>query len=371
MKMMKITQWITHQINLIRAWYARRVTTPPAPPPKPKPKRQYEEVVGQFRTIRELLDGLDGTFKHLRKLKPRKSSFQRAIKKFGVYIVHLGDHENDRVMYGKLDGMGAYKLPSVLCVYWPHDVGKGNVEQFFVAIKSTRLHGVQRSPNHSYYECAMTAHLDGKYHNLGYYIAINNITHEVSAMRVPYMKRHTIRKAGEWTVFHTKEWHIPDLRSDSCSKTDGDSEEAIMAGMAERFIIGYNMTMMREYGVNIIVKKGKDRATFCVPQDRWKYFFKDRIKAKTIHGHTKPIYHSVSAHKRVTKTIVTAVKTHYRGLRHFIWGGYDIRIVMQGKDGISQSSFDLAHTDEADVEDATKYLGVGEVSKMINKLVDG
>lgn len=135
----------------------------------------------------------------------------------------------------------------------------------------------------------------------------------------------------------------------------------------------YSAVMRREYGVNIIVKKGKYRATFTVPQNRWKYFFKDRIDALTPGGKKIPIYHAVVAHKRQTKTKLTYVKTHYRGSRHFWWQGYEINIVMQGLHSVPQADFAVSALDEfppdrpeTDFIDAT---GVG--GGRINRLFEG
>jgi len=160
---------------------------------------------------------------------------------------------------------------------------------------------------------------------------------------------------------------MPDLIEDGKSN---HTEDAVRRELETQFTLRYNMVMQREYGVNIIVKRGKSRATFTVPQDRWKYFFRERIKAKTPHGKTKPIYHSVVAHQRQTISGTTAVKTHYRGLRHFIWKGYDIRIVMQGKHGVPQASLDITPTSEEDMKEGVQYYDLNDISDRINRVFE-
>lgn len=81
----------------------------------------------------------------------------------------------------------------------------------------------------------------------------------------------------------------------------------------------------------IIVRVKRDGlvAAFGIELSRAKYFFADRdMSALAADGKRKRIFHSVIAHARTLSTgAVTSVRFHYRGLRHFDWNGYGIRIV--------------------------------------------
>ena len=87
--------------------------------------------------------------------------------------------------------------------------------------------------------------------------------------------------------------------------------------------------------------------TFTVPQHRWKDFFKDRVKVKNKNGNTTRIFHYVSAH---TRKDGANVRTHTRGSKDFIYNGYDVRIVIPGRDALPQAMLGIAAMDAEEAE---------------------
>lgn len=83
---------------------------------------------------------------------------------------------------------------------------------------------------------------------------------------------------------------------------------------------------------SVIAQISDDRGRVNVPikTEDAKVLFSKREKAKTKDGRTRPIIHWVSSHTRKTGS---SVKTHWRGLREFVWKGLDVNIMMPGKEG--------------------------------------
>ena len=376
------TQLLKTYYMVIKRYIFRFITA--IKPAQESTHRTYENIPTQFKTIRNLLDSLDDTFSRIKRMSPRRGSFQSHIKKYGPFVVGDMSYRGDKscLRTGVLEGLDVYGLPAVLINYWPVRNKLSTIEDdaeiFFCAIKTKRIFNYISKSGCIYYECSITSGAEDriKMQDLGYYIEVERVTGKVTAIKYPYTKQNVIHgNGGDETIYYTKEWHMPDYRNDSVVKKDNQKstphEDAVKQHLEKLFTLNYNITMHREYGVNIIVKKGKSRATFTVPQDRWKYFFKDRIKAKTIRGNTKPIYHSVTAHARKVRAGITNVKTHYRGSRHFLWDGYEIKIVMQGKHSSPQASFGVAGVSVEHMEPGVKYSSLGKTATLVNETFEG
>lgn len=85
-------------------------------------------------------------------------------------------------------------------------------------------------------------------------------------------------------------------------------------------------------GVHVRVAKGSKRVTFAIDMLRTPYFFKDRDKTVNENGKTQKIFHIVAGHKRkLANGEETTVKSHFRGIRKFMWNGFKINILLNGK----------------------------------------
>ncbi len=361
----------------------------------------HESFAGLHTTIRSLLDDLDNTFKQIKKMRPRKHEMQRVIKKFGPFIVGDASSEDDSFPMLKLEGLKAYGLPSFLISYWPRDtrvrLRKGKkitheLESFICAMKQHAISYVGRRPGCVYYEVAWVVMHDKQTkkdigmtrpYECNFYVEVERKTGAVNAIKIPMTHQINIpvhrsrsnpkggsmykAKRGRHALIAVQSWERPDMINDE----ETHAPEQIKADLEERFCIAYNLTMRREYGVNIIVKKGGHCATFIVPQNRWKYFFRERLDVMTTAGRKRPIFHAVIAHERHLKTgKIVDVKTHYRGSRNFVWNGYEILIVMQGKHGASQASFGISAMCKEDTDERLVSV-YGEYGDKLKRTFEG
>jgi hypothetical protein len=374
-----------------------------------KPKQRRKPVVGvvreddqwfHYRTIKELLNDLDLVFRQLGRMRSKRSHVQKMIRKFGPYVAPAfrQEFEHDQLTANFVEGMSVYGLPAFFTVYIPQleherridNEGNPFLEVLYHAQKTRSLPHVGCRKGKVFYEITAVIMPDKKClekdtgHGLKFnqpfehhaVISVDKKTGYVEAVKLPIQKQVRLLKkgpsriqAGRYFTITQQVWDVPDLLD--VEETD-HGFNARAKHIQHLFCIAYNVTMMREMGINIIVKKGDQRATFTVPQNRWKYFFKNRIKAKSVNGNTRPIFHSVVAHKRHLASGKTSfVKTHYRGLRHFWWDGFEIRIVMQGKHALAQSQFNVESDSPEFVKSDKAYTLDGRLADNINRVFEG
>jgi hypothetical protein len=343
---------------------------------KRKKKTSDENVIfGQFTTIKTVLDSLDELFADMKLIRPKShNQFQRLLKRYGPYVCSLAraDDAGDSILGAGLDaGFKAYGLPSFLINYrdkkWYKWVDDTPVSEFFIATKQASFPYLKPKNNDTCYECCFVGMLNNKPLELNFNIVIDgggNVT------AYPYLARIPRTIKGR-VVSRRMGLYYPDLENvkELCNI------ERRKKHLVELFCINYNMVLQREASINIIVKKGSDRATITVPPNRWKYFFKDREKIITNSGRQKPIFHAVASHHRHHATgKISPVKTHYRGLRSFRWGEYSIKIVLPGKHSVAQSSFGLSGKLVSDEEfKSGDYVDLSSkaAADKLNKLFEG
>lgn len=116
---------------------------------------------------------------------------------------------------------------------------------------------------------------------------------------------------------------LPDFASEG--EATGRSPEQFAA---ESFALVANFWATKEHQWSVSCRKGKRRATFCVPVHETKTYFKHRdINALTPTGKRKTIIHHVVAHERkLASGKITQVKEHIRGQRRFYWEGYECAV---------------------------------------------
>ena len=104
-----------------------------------------------------------------------------------------------------------------------------------------------------------------------------------------------------------------------------------------------------ELGTRVQVTDPENNScVFCVDVKRTSYFFKDRDTVLTEKGHKARIFHVVRPHRRALaggKELF--VKMHFRGLRRFKWGRYQVLVTVPGLHHVPISDFNIGVTDEA------------------------
>lgn len=390
----RTSNYITQVLNKVWVFVWRTYTVPRHKPvlelPPEEPSILPESFGCQYADMATLLDDLDDAFSDLRKLRPRKHYLQGLIKRYGPYMVDLRgeeDPEGDGFFTDELEGFKAYGFPSFL-IGWHRNTKEDCVQTILVAHKVKSCPYKRRLSNRAFYEVCYCVMPFGKYKRpteYGFFIEVHTKTGEVTAMSIPTPKQTIIpskKHPGHPIIINHTNMEFPDFRNEYMLEQDSEklgskmhSPPVLKKRLEQCFILNYNIIMRREYGINIIVKKGSDRATFTVPSNQWKTFFKDRIPALSKTGRMRPIYHAVVAHKRRLKKRwlreqkISYVKTHYRGLRHFFWHGYEIQIVMQGKHGISQATLDVTGVDPEEAKGKTVSL-TGKWADRLNTLFE-
>lgn len=92
-----------------------------------------------------------------------------------------------------------------------------------------------------------------------------------------------------------------------------------------------NLAQSAEFAVRIAIEnEHQHTAVFALDWKRTSYFFKDRDMVLTPKGANARIFHIVKPHIRKTKKGETAVHLHFRGLRRFKWGQYNVHITVPG-----------------------------------------
>jgi hypothetical protein len=358
--------------KFIRRFFLFLIRAQPKPEKRRSKRRTLPELgLTQYPTIKALLTDLDSLFSRMKRLQPKNSEAQRMLKKFGTYVVHLHPKGDDDLNNKSLDS-AAYGLPTFLSCYenWQayFKMKETDVaEDFFIA---TKIHS--RSPwikrkNCVYYDVSQViSNKNGKLRNEArYLVEVNTNGGKVKALRWPQQQQHSFKDCS----YTSLNWEYPIIYE---HQENQKNQTGIRQALEQSFCSKFNEVMRRELAVNIIVKKNNLRATFTVPHNRWKYFFKERIDVITSSGRKRPIFHAVVAHIRQTKTKATPVRTHYRGSRDFLWGGYNIKIVLQGKHGISQASFDITGFDMDDMDDKKGMVKLtGKYGDLLNNRFEG
>ena len=308
-------------------------------------KRTHKSEIGEFESIKSLLGDLDTTFFGLERIvrDPIAGKFVRA---WGTFIVPSSATNNTEVDETNLGaGFKAYGLPTVLSVYFkPTKAEEHECVPLIFARKVHRVRGVVFPKNKQMYEVGGACYFKGPKtktptQTVLFHVAVDRESGEVFPLREYLTLTNVLRTKHGKTYIPNTHLGYPTLPIVDAPESMG--MEKILTRM---FCFAFNATMLKETGINVRITKGKLSVVVNVPPDRWKYFFKDRIDV--IHrGVKKRIFHTVAAHTRKGKSKEANVKTHYRGIRRFEWGGYSICITVPGKHKVADASFNVESYD--------------------------
>jgi hypothetical protein len=167
---------------------------------------------------------------------------------------------------------------------------------------------------------------------------------------------------GSVFTFSRQEWGVPSFFKDWAKS----HKVNVHLFLTTIFIEAANAQMAAAESM-IKVKVFKDRmaAIFSVNVLRTPYFFRDRDLYVGPTGKKKKIFHIVRAHVRKSGS---PVRTHFRGMREFLWKGYKIEITVPGWHHFRTHEFNVGSTDEEHIDDMDnpKWLDTTSVGKIIN-----
>ena len=121
----------------------------------------------------------------------------------------------------------------------------------------------------------------------------------------------------------SKRWVYPSLLQELASRHKETPEQTAKT----IFSLVANGTVGAETGIQVRATRDGLTASFAIDMLRTPYFFRDRVKIKTVAGFTRPIFHIVRAHARASGSVV---KTHFRGIRRFRWADAEVIVSVPG-----------------------------------------
>lgn len=212
---------------------------------------------------------------------------------------------------------------------------------------------VEKTPG-ELYTTGFVYDIDGQEFSLAGYVSLDFQSREIYVPKLLMDKSVRLPRGG---IYCRKEWAVPREMGEQAYKAHQDKydsqEDAASRMLAACFCALYEAWHCRDEYYQVSTRKNKSRITFCISGGEQKFFFKDRDKtAIASDGKRKRIVHFVREHRRSNGQMV---KEHLRGIRRFIWHGYEISIIIP-QFHLTAYGFDVPAVDEEDMVIGQKYL---------------
>jgi len=300
-----------------------------------KPVRNKTEDVGGYWSFKkDILEKLDQYFFYIRYMRKRDPDAYDLYSRVGAAIVPDTTeyyYQTDKKSYGSLPPR--WSNPDLRPGFGAVSYLSPN-EDTFCTTKFSYFRRLYRTPAHvlkpvegDLYE--VTAFLQhDKNESNGFpvvgYVVVTNEAQIVPAQYITlvehYGKKAQVRKATYGLLLDKS------LDEGWSKKYDRPQNVQEMACFVFSTLADY--WEQSQGGIRVTAKKGKVAAMFGVNLLRTPYFFSEREPVYSEEGHKKKIFHIVRTHERQTKTKNIYVKSHFRGLRDFIWNGYRVHLSM-------------------------------------------
>jgi len=314
---------------------------PEQPKKRKKIKQRSRDHLGAHYYLGDLLDQLDNAFKSLDSLKKVNRGAYNTFSKVSCHVTSTDLMRGTGNQYS----ITRDQIPSVGCSFLS-DTGDKRVTKvvdgdefraptfcYFKRIKNPI--NVQQT-NGITLEVCCVFEFDKGPEAVNYYVSIDedlNITplKELHVKEVP-VRPKVSRKNNRPFSIRRAYWQQAPYIEDMAKEHHETVEEAA----AYLTWIAINSVLAMDSGVHVRVAKGSKRVAFAIDMLRTPYFFKDRDKTVNENGKTQKIFHIVAGHKRkLANGDETTVKSHFRGIRKFMWNGFKINIILNGKHMIS------------------------------------
>jgi len=370
-----------------------QIEPPSESPPKPRKPREEINPASGFYFRGAILDRLDQYFKILSRMRniDRKAYEMYSRVGMNIFETHkdkamLREETNqDRLLaIRKLSPWFLKERPAFGAFGFAYEWDMSNDESLYPKFFYFQKYGKRHQPSTvqpsqgdiylctAYFDEADNHWLKRKLKGapISYPVAIlPDGTVQVLKMKmheeVPVRHKHGRRRGKMFTIPKTR-WGIEDVLTDWASEHKLDpynyfAQQFTLVGNAYELA---NMAMLR-----VVCRKGKVAAIFGVNVKRSAYFFKDR-EPVIVDGKKKRIFHIVGAHERHVASGDTVVRMHFRGLRSFVWNGYQIDITVPGIQG-DLTTFNVGAIDEdhfhkyndaVDMEDVAEGLAEWQIT---------
>lgn len=346
------------------------------------------EKMGKWYFKKGLLDRLDEYFFYIRRMKKTDKQGYKMIRRVGAIITAEKLEVRQKQFpaswrAGKRTGFGA-----IAFLYEDSDKDNMVPLRFIYYNKLRRVPPTVEPSNGTVYHIVM---FHGKKEESGWQISDDFHVAVKGNDVVPLMqlcsetqdvktKKTKGRKKNSYG-FHIERqvWQYPrglQVCYETCLEKEREEgkyrPETIQEYGGNLFRILVNMYEHANSDIRIRCQKNSICASFTIDLLRTPYFFSDR-EPVIIDGVKKKIFHIVRTHSRkLAGGRETNVKSHFRGLRRFLWNSYDINITMPGFHHKDVTEFDLASDSYSSDEifPSEEYVGTGKVGKMLDNYMN-
>lgn len=360
-------------LRRVMFWRDASPIVPAAVEPEKMPREDKQDAIdaaeasGQFYYFGDLLDRLDGYFESLSTLRKYDREAYLGHARMGGYIFNIPKRDlSQHDVSARIDArfMDPASRPAFGMVSFmmdaPEDDKMGLSLAYFERIRF----------------CPETELPTGTLYRVGcVYRDSNGADESMGWFAVDVTPDGTIRCLKQrmgWNggIEQATAWKLPSFLGMIESGGQNGRVSKQKAGAA-LFALVFNGWSSCNTGLHVNIRKGPMASVFCIDMLRTPYFFKDREKVADKNGRAKKIFHIVRTHKRRNSDgSESFVKSHFRGLRRFMWNGYEVLITMPGKHGNHIEQLTCAGIDPKDpVIRGKKTYRLGTVGTLIRRSV--
>jgi len=188
-----------------------------------------------------------------------------------------------------------------------------------------------------------------------------------------HLIRHRGRNKGFTTRFWRKKFDYPPFTEMWAYEVSTLGKKFVTPAEVVRnaFVLAANSIVTANAGLQVIAAKDGNNCIFNIDMLRTPYFFRDRNKVVNENGATKKIFHIVRTHERKTRKYGKLfIKTHFRGLRKFLWNGFNIT-VKHPKKSLEFIDFNVDATIyEADEKPSEKVLNMRQIGQSLKRMAE-
>lgn len=337
---------------------AEVIPLPPAARNRPRvsgPPRSQSRGSNATELRRNLLDEMSSYQVYIKRLKKADPEAYRTYRRVGAFMLPAGMLSNsvdlEPGVLSRLPAFGAISF----CYDHSTQIGSDGLPRVPIRFAwMTKLarpgHDVERRNYGTTYRCVHYADdiKDKKIGRRHAGVCLQYVIHVddngvVTPLRMLQSENQTIRhkvgvNRGTMTHISHQRWGLPEIAEDD-DRTRADLLRTIFCLVMNFWSQAATQSMIR-----VTAEKGGIIMPFVVDILDTPGFFRDREATVDQSGFKKRIFHVVRTHLRASGG---TVKMHFRGLRTFAWNGYQVRIVVPGRDAADLA--DLTHGAHEDV----------------------
>jgi hypothetical protein len=317
---------------------------------------------GALYYLDDLLDNLDNCFKCADYMKKADPAAWEIFRNTGITV----GGRNTAAYKNTIEPYFLQHMPSLGCMYLGGELtsDKNSVRAAMIYFQKEKSPINVQYTNGIIYRMGYIMHYEN--HNLcaPFYIAVDpngkiNILKEC----LPVWRKFGDRNNAHG--IYRMEWHTSRFLEEANRDANRLNKENITS--LERaqtlFNLIANFSITQDWGVTVRATLGKITLTFSIDMLRTPYFFANREKTVNANGRTKRIFHIVRTHYRLGKP----VKSHFRGIRKFKWGGYSINIIVADTHARAFSKFTGESVDKRTLESMDGYVDTVEMAETIGQ----